>query len=60
MTAPDTNIKKQSRRHKGPLAGIPLAILLAVVAFVGFLIWAALSDADTDGPQEAQTGVSTA
>lgn len=55
MSAPDTNIKKQKRRHKGPLTGIPLAILLATIAFVGFLAWAALTDSDTDGAQSGET-----
>ena len=26
MSAPDTNVEKQSRRHKGPIIGIALAV----------------------------------
>ncbi|QYX58180.1 hypothetical protein K1T73_07395 [Roseovarius sp. SCSIO 43702] len=33
MSAPDTNVKKQEKRHKGPLAG-----MLAVVIFAGVLL----------------------
>ncbi len=29
MSAPDTNLEKQKRRHWGPLLGIALAIVLA-------------------------------
>ncbi|MCC1493882.1 hypothetical protein [Cognatishimia sp. F0-27] len=35
MSAPDVNIEKQKRRHKGPLAGIAI-VVLAVGAFVIF------------------------
>lgn len=51
MSAPDTKLEKQKRRHKPPLTGIPLAIGLAVLAFVGFLIWSAIADVDTSGAQ---------
>lgn len=37
MSAPDTNLKKQTRRHRGPLIGMALAVILAV-AFLGWLL----------------------
>lgn len=55
MSAPDTNVEKQARRHKGPLTGIPLAALLAAVAFVGYLAFTALTGTGEDGPQTNQT-----
>lgn len=30
MTPPDTNLKKQKRRHRGPLFGIAIAVLFGV------------------------------
>ncbi|NYS25574.1 hypothetical protein HUK65_11270 [Rhodobacteraceae bacterium 2376] len=35
MTAPDTNLKKQAKQHRGPLVGIILALLVAG----GLLFW---------------------
>ncbi|MCC5958761.1 MAG: hypothetical protein JJU08_05435 [Rhodobacteraceae bacterium] len=37
MSAPDTNLKKQTWRHRGPLVGMALAVILAV-AFLGWLL----------------------
>ena len=35
MAPPDTNLEKQERRHKGPLIGITLVLIFAVImAFV--------------------------
>ncbi len=33
MSAPDTNIEKQKRRHKGPLIGLVVAILALGLIF---------------------------
>lgn len=46
MSAPDTNIDKQTRRHKGPLIGIISALVIAGLLFLAFLTWVA------DGPAE--------
>lgn len=51
MSAPNTNIKKQAKRHKTPLTGMPLAAGIAIIAFLGFLAWVALTDTDTSGAQ---------
>lgn len=37
MSAPNTNIEKQARRHRGALWGIALAVLTAVILFVGYM-----------------------
>ena len=44
MSAPDTNIDKQTKRHAGPLVGIALAVVVAVAA----LAWWALAAGDAD------------
>ncbi len=41
MSASNTNIEKQAKRHRGPLIGIAFALAWAAVLFVGFLIWTA-------------------
>ncbi|MEM7709429.1 MAG: hypothetical protein AAF264_01495 [Pseudomonadota bacterium] len=52
MSAPDTNIKKQEKRHAGPLIGIG-----AGVVFAGILLFAFLSfqvdPAETEAGEEA-------
>ena len=39
MSASNTNVKKQQRRHRGPLFGITFALIWAAVLFAGLLIW---------------------
>ncbi len=41
MSASDTNIAKQKKRHVGPLVGIAAALGFAAVLFFGFLLWTA-------------------
>lgn len=60
MSPPDTNVEKQTKRHKGPLAGIPLAIAIAAVVFVAFLAWSAFTGTDTSGAQGTETSATAA
>lgn len=39
MSQPDTNLKKQKRWHRGPLFGMALAVVLAVVVAVGIMFY---------------------
>lgn len=59
MTAPDTNLKKQAKRHRGPLVGIILAVLVAG----GFLLWmltrTMVTEPEVDGVTPAETTEST-
>ena len=41
MSAPDTNLSRQKEHHKGPLAGMGLAVGFAVVLFLGWMGWVA-------------------
>ncbi len=50
MSAPQTNLEKQKKRHRGPLAGIALGIVVVGVMFLVWLIW--LSD-NGQTPREA-------
>lgn len=50
MTAPDTNIEKQERRHWGPLAGIAAGIgFVALLTFV----WLADGSDEVGVPEQA-------
>lgn len=44
MSAPDTNLKKQARRHRPSMVGIALALISALVVAVAFAAW--------DGPED--------
>lgn len=41
MSASETNIDKQIKRHRGPLFGIAISLLCAGLLFVGFMFWTA-------------------
>jgi len=41
MSAPDTNLEKQKKRHKGPLAGIAAVVAFALVLLAGWIAWEA-------------------
>lgn len=47
MTPPDVNLKKQSKRHKGPLIGLIMAVTVALIAFVWMLSNNLTADPDT-------------
>lgn len=55
MSPPDTNIEKQEKRHKGPLLGMPGAIIAAAVIFVGVMLWINVFNVD----DEVETDVTT-
>jgi hypothetical protein len=40
MSAPDTNTRKESERHRGPLTGMFAVVLFAVVMFAILGFWA--------------------
>jgi hypothetical protein len=46
MSAPDTNIERQKRRHWPVITGIVAAVLLSTVAFMTFLA------SDQSAPEE--------
>ena len=53
MSAPDTNLPEQERQHRGPLAGIRLALIFAAVLLVLFLgyVFAMSDGTDGSGPE---------
>ncbi|ABV95652.1 hypothetical protein Dshi_3924 (plasmid) [Dinoroseobacter shibae DFL 12 = DSM 16493] len=38
MSAPDTNLKTQRKRHIGALAGIGIAVAFAAILLAGYLV----------------------
>lgn len=60
MSAPDTNIEKQADRHKGPLVGMPMAVIVAVLAMIAVAIYMlSIDPADTAAPQVIQGAPAT-
>ncbi|GLS86047.1 hypothetical protein GCM10010873_10210 [Cypionkella aquatica] len=47
MSAPNTNIDKQARRHRGPLIGMALAVIFGVAVI---LYWLFEESAQSDPP----------
>ncbi|MBY6046849.1 hypothetical protein KUV47_08440 [Vannielia litorea] len=41
MSAPETNIDKQTKRHSAPLMGIALAVGAGILAIAAWLTWSA-------------------
>ena len=39
MSAPDTNVEKQVKRHKTPLAGMAIAGAFSGLLLLAFLLW---------------------
>ena len=52
MSAPQTNVEKQRRRHYGPLIGISLAAVFGVVLIV-FWLFEEAATSDPPAPPEA-------
>lgn len=52
MSAPDTNLERQKKRHRAPLVGIWASLALVAVLFIGWLLFYAVSpdSEETGGP----------
>ena len=52
MSAPDTNVEKQTRRHAGPIIGIAAGLVFVGVILVAYLFFVASPDDEiVDGVQ---------
>ena len=62
MSAPDTNIEKQTEHHKSPLLGMGAAVAFAGVLLLGLMIWLSANgnDPSDDQAPEGAAAVSTA
>lgn len=54
MSAPDTNVDRQARRHRTPLVGMALVVGFAAVAMLIWLSWEA-ADGNTPGEDTVVT-----
>jgi hypothetical protein len=50
MSAPQTNIDKQTKRHRGPLTGILVALGVASALLIGFVAYSSMTGTP-DAPQ---------
>lgn len=48
MSAPDTNLEKQKRRHKVPLLGMKGIIVFAALMLIGLVFYTVLQTEDTN------------
>ena len=60
MSAPNTNVEKQSKRHAGPLIGMAGGVILALI-FIGAMLFFLVSDGEAprDDAATVQPGVNT-
>ncbi len=54
MSAPDTNTKKQAKRHKVPLLGMFLAVVIAIAVLIWLLTSILMTEPEADGPIQSE------
>lgn len=54
MSAPDTNLDKQKKRHAGPLVGITAGLVFAAILLFAYLTFVATPE--DDSPDATPTG----
>ncbi|MBM2576562.1 hypothetical protein JQC91_09615 [Jannaschia sp. Os4] len=60
MSAPNTDIEKQEKRHAGPLIGMAGGVILALI-FLGAMMFFLISDGESprDDAATVQPGINT-
>ncbi|PUB14927.1 hypothetical protein [Yoonia sediminilitoris] len=53
MSAPQTNVEKQAKRHRFPLLGMGGVVILAGLLFIALLTWTAYNADDAQAPAPA-------
>ncbi|PRY95551.1 hypothetical protein BCF33_1172 [Hasllibacter halocynthiae] len=56
MSAPDTNVEKQEKKHKSALGGMGVAVLFAVVLLVGLVAFVIINGNDPEGSDAVVDG----
>ncbi|MFW2542587.1 hypothetical protein ACN2XU_08090 [Primorskyibacter sp. 2E107] len=60
MSAPDTNVEKQKKRHAPAMSAIKLSLAVVAILFVGWLAWVAwAADAPEEVDVQVQSGADT-
>ena len=54
MSAPETNIHKQEKRHAGPLTGMRVLLIIVGIMLLGWVGWVVIQGQD---PQGAETQI---
>ena len=49
MSAPKTDFDKQEQRHRGPLRGMGLVVILALVLLAGLMTWVSYDGGAPEG-----------
>ena len=60
MSAPNTNLEKQERRHRGPLIGITAGLAFVAVLLLGYVFFIATPAVDTPDTTPPGDAVPTA
>lgn len=48
MSAPNTDLEKQEKQHKGPLGGMAIGLIFAGLLLVGLIVWTVARGNDPD------------
>ncbi len=54
MSAPDTNVKSEEKKHKSALLGIKATMVYAAILLTGLVVWTFFQ---SDGPDGAETQI---
>ena len=57
MSAPDTNISTQERRHRGALSGMALGVAFVAVLGLAFLTWVVANGGNPGGEAAAPVAI---
>ena len=54
MSAPDTNIDKQKKRHAGPIVGITAGLVFVALCLIAYLVYTSSPGTEGDDPAPDQ------
>jgi len=55
MSAPDTDLEKQAKRHRGPIVGITFGLVFVVIVALGAFVWPGIPLDQQAAPDGAPT-----
>lgn len=56
MSAPNTNVEKQKRRHKAPLVGMRAILIYAAILLIGLVTWTTYQGGTPEGAAQQIDG----
>jgi hypothetical protein len=57
MSAPKTNLEKQTRRHRGPIVGISVGLIFVALVAIAAFVWGGIPLERQAAPDGAPTEV---